>query len=191
DPWEGISSLQQELASGPHPSPLPSTGEGTRPSPSTSRVPSPATRERARVRADEPAPRPTVPPERIQRPLPNAVVPSRDALTAYWKTVAKDALVHLARRPLKLVRHVAGQTFFHQGALPPVPDAVHQLRIETRAGGEGVRLWVDSLDGLLGLLEIGVVELHAWGATTDDIERPDLLAFALEPDEANDWAFVT
>jgi bifunctional non-homologous end joining protein LigD len=72
-----------------------------------------------------------------------------------------------------------------------VPDAVHQLRVETRAGGEGVRLWVDSLDGLLGLLEIGVVELHPWGATVDDIERPDTLVFALEPDGGADWTFVT
>src|SRR5262249_27544500 len=129
-------------------------------------------------------------PENIQRLIPDAVVPSREQLTTYWKTVSKEALPHLARRPLKLVRHAAGKTFFHQGPLPPVPDAVHQLRIETRAGGDGVRLWVDSLEGLLGLLEIGVVELHPWGATVDDLERPDLLAFALEPDEANDWAAV-
>jgi bifunctional non-homologous end joining protein LigD len=133
---------------------------------------------------------PAVAPENIQRLLPDAVVPSKDELAAYWTKVAKDALDHLGRRPLKLVRHVGDTTFFHQGRLPLVPDAVHQRRIETRAGGEGVRLWVDSLEGLLGLLEIGVVELHPWGATVDDIERPDMLAFALEPDEANDWTFV-
>jgi bifunctional non-homologous end joining protein LigD len=74
--------------------------------------------------------------------------------------------------------------------LPPVPKAVHQLRIEKSTGGEGIRLWVDSLEGLLGLLKIDVVELHPWGATVDDIERPDTLAFGLEPDDANDWKFV-
>jgi bifunctional non-homologous end joining protein LigD len=46
-----------------------------------------------------------------------------------------------------------------------VPAAVHQLRIQKREGGEGVRLWVDDLAGLLGLVELGVVELHPWAAT--------------------------
>jgi bifunctional non-homologous end joining protein LigD len=92
---------------------------------------------------------------------------------------------------LKLVRHVQGKTFFHYGPLPDVPDAVHQLRIEKREGGEAVRLWIDSLEGLLGLVEIDVVEIHPWGATIDDIEHPDTLAFALEPTDTVDWKFVT
>jgi bifunctional non-homologous end joining protein LigD len=195
DPWEGMLSLRQELPSAAVPqergasfdklgmrksltgkksAPHPELVEGrTAATPSTSSKPGTA-----------------VAPENIQRLVPDAVVPSRDALAAYWKKVAKEALGYLGRRPLKLVRHVSGTTFFHQGGLPPVPDAVHQLRIETRAGGEGVRLWVDSLEGLLGLLEIGVVELHPWGSTVDDLERPDTLVFALEPDGAVDWAFV-
>jgi DNA-binding helix-hairpin-helix protein with protein kinase domain len=35
-----------------------------------------------------------------------------------------------------------------------VPASVHQLHIQKREGGEGVRLWVDDLDGLLGLITI-------------------------------------
>jgi bifunctional non-homologous end joining protein LigD len=166
DPWEGILSLRQSL-------------------PSREAV----QKRKTAATAATAKPGSAVAQENIQRLVPDAVVPSKDELTAYWKRIAKEALEHLGRRPLKLVRHVEGTTFFHQGALPPVPDAVHPLRIETRAGGEGVRLWVDSLDGLLGLVEIGVVELHPWGSTVDDLERPDTLVFALEPDEV-DWAFV-
>jgi DNA primase len=59
----------------------------------------------------------------------------------------------------KLVHHVNGITFYRKGKLPPVPDAVHRLTIEKREGGEGTRLWVDDLAGLLGLGEIGAVEL--------------------------------
>jgi bifunctional non-homologous end joining protein LigD len=135
-------------------------------------------------------PAPAIASENIQQLLPGAVVPSRAQLSAYWKKVAPRALDYLGRRPLRLVRHVGGTTFFHQGPLPPVPEAVHRLRIEKRDGGEGTRLWVDSLDGLLGLLEIDVVELHPWGATVDDIERPDTLAFALEPGDGVDWKSV-
>jgi bifunctional non-homologous end joining protein LigD len=167
DPWEGISTLRQELPA----------GGGT---PRSGRT---APRSKG-VRT------PDVPEENIETRLPDAVVPSKEQLATYWRKVAADALDHLGRRPLKLVRHVGRTTFYHKGPLPPVPKAVHQLRIEKSTGGEGIRLWVDNLEGLLGLLEIDVVELHPWGATVDDIERPDTLAFGLEPDDANDWKFV-
>jgi bifunctional non-homologous end joining protein LigD len=101
----------------------------------------------------------------------------------------KPALAHLGRRPLKLVRHVKGTIFYHMGPLPPVPEAVHRLTIEKREG-EGTRLWVDDLAGLLGLVEIGVVELHAWNGRVDDIERPDMLVFDLDPGEGVAWEFV-
>jgi bifunctional non-homologous end joining protein LigD len=37
--------------------------------------------------------------------LPEAVAPSKEQLAGYWRKVAKRALVHLGKRPLKLVRH--------------------------------------------------------------------------------------
>ncbi len=117
-------------------------------------------------------------------------MPSKEALTAYWTRVADRALKHLGRRPLKLVRHTKGTTFYHMGPLPPVPPAVHQLRVEKRSGGRSLRLWIDDLPGLLGLVEIGAVEIHPWGATVEDIERPDLLVFDLDPGEGVVWEFV-
>ncbi len=77
------------------------------------------------------------------------------------------------------------------GSLPPIPSSVHQLRIEKRDGGEGVRLWVDDLQGLLGLVEaVGAVELHPWAATVHDIEHPDHLIFDLDPGPGVEWEFV-
>jgi len=131
-----------------------------------------------------------VPRENILQLLPNAVAPSKDELAAYWRKVAKRALPYLGRRPLKLVRHTRGTIFYHKGALPPIPESVHQLRIEKREGGEGVRVWVDSLSGLLGLVEMDVVEVHPWAATVDDIEHPDLLVFDLDPGAGVAWKFV-
>src|SRR5829696_9052241 len=122
--------------------------------------------------------------------LPDAVAPPPEALERYWRRVAKRALPYLTRRPLTLVRHVNGLTFFHEGPLPPVPPAVHELRTRKSGGEEGTRLWVDSLEGLLGLVTIGVVEVHPWGATVDDIDRPDTLIFDLDPGEGVEWAFV-
>ena len=111
-----------------------------------------------------------VPRANILQLLPDATVPSKEELAAYWRRIAKRALPYLANRPRKLVRHTRGTTFYHMGPLPPVPATVHQLRIRKREGGEGIRLWVDNLAGLLGLVEIGVIEVHPWAATIEDYE---------------------
>ena len=63
-------------------------------------------------------------------------------------------------------------------------------RIEKSDGTRGVRVWVDDLAGLLGFVEMEVIEVHPWGATVDDIEHPDLLAFNLKPGDGLDWGFV-
>jgi bifunctional non-homologous end joining protein LigD len=131
-----------------------------------------------------------VPRENILQLLPEAVVPTREQLAEYWARMWRIALPQLGHRPLKLVRHVHGTTFYHKGPLPPIPKAVHQLRLQKREGGEGVRLWVESLGGLLGLVEIGAVELHAWNATAEDIEHADRLVFDLDPGEGIAWEFV-
>jgi bifunctional non-homologous end joining protein LigD len=122
-----------------------------------------------------------VSPSNILQLLPDAIVPTQDQLTRYWRAVATEALPYIVRRPLKFVRHERGTTYYHKGRLPPVPESVHQLQIEKREGGTGTRLWVDDLPGLLGLIDMGVVELHAWNSTVDDIEHPDQMVFDLDP----------
>ncbi len=131
-----------------------------------------------------------VPKENILQLLPDAVAPSKDQLAAYWRQSAKRALEYLGGRPLKLVRHTHGITFYHRGPLPPIPPAVHQLHIRKREGGEGVRVWVDDLEGLLGLVEMDAVELHPWAATIEDIEHPDRLVFDLDPGPGVPWDVV-
>jgi bifunctional non-homologous end joining protein LigD len=132
-----------------------------------------------------------VPRENILQLLPDAVVPSKDELAAYWTRVWKKALPYLGHRPLKLVRHVHGTTFYHKGPLPKhIPAAIHQLRVQKREGGEGTRLWVDNLQGFLGLVEIGVVELHPWNALVEDFEHADRIVIDLDPGEGVEWDAV-
>lgn len=128
--------------------------------------------------------------ENILQLLPDAAPPDWNDLARYWQRAHRDALTHLARRPLKLVRHVGGETFYHKGPLPEVPPAVHQLKIRKREGGEGTRVWVDDLSGLLGLLDMDVVEVHPWNATVDDIEHADTMVFDLDPGPGIAWRFV-
>jgi bifunctional non-homologous end joining protein LigD len=128
--------------------------------------------------------------ENILQLLPDAVVPSPAALETYWQKNWRRALRYLGNRPLKLVRHVKGTTFYHKGPLPEIPKAVHQLKVKKREGSTGTRLWIDDLAGLLGLVEIGAIELHPWNATVDDIEHADVMVFDLDPGEGVSYEFV-
>jgi bifunctional non-homologous end joining protein LigD len=142
----------------------------------------------------EPAPTEKKPPRlraaNIQHLLADAVAPSKDDLRAYWKRVGKDALPYLGERPLTLVRHVGTKIFFHEGPLPEIPRAVHQMTIAKREGGEGVRVWVDSVQGLVALVDMDVVEIHPWNARVENFERPDMMIFDLDPGEGVAWEAV-
>ncbi len=131
-----------------------------------------------------------VPKRNILQLLPDAVVPSQTQLKEYWNRVHRSALPYLARRPLKLVRSVGGTTFYHKGPLPEIPAAVHRLTVQKREGGEGTRVWVEDLEGLLGLVDMDVVEVHPWNATVDDIEHADTMVFDLDPGRGVSWGFV-
>jgi bifunctional non-homologous end joining protein LigD len=126
-----------------------------------------------------------VPKENILQLLPGAPVPTKDQLATYWTRVARKALKYLGRRPLKLVRHVQGTTFYHKGPLPEIPDSVHRLTVPKREGGEGTRLWVDDVQGPLGLVEIGAVELHPWNSTVDDLEHPNVFSILIRVRESS------
>jgi len=143
-----------------------------------------------RTRAPKPLSSPG-PKSNILQLLPDAVVPSREQLIRYWKAVGPTALTYLARRPLKLVRQERGATFYHKGSLRPIPKTVHQLVIEKREGGTGTRLWVDDVAGMLGLVEMGAVELHPWNSTIDDLEHPDAMVFDLDPGSGVGMSLVT
>ena len=54
-------------------------------------------------------------------------------------------------------------------------------------GAKGFGSWVEDVEGLVGLVEIGAVELHPWNATVDDIEHADRIVLDLDPGHGVNW----
>jgi bifunctional non-homologous end joining protein LigD len=111
-------------------------------------------------------------------------------LAQYFAAVCEPALRHLAHRPLTLVRCPDGQgkpCFYQKHVGSGVPDALKRVEVAEREGGTGVYLMVEDLAGLLATVQMGALELHPWGSTADDIERPDRLYFDLDPDQELPW----
>jgi bifunctional non-homologous end joining protein LigD len=110
-------------------------------------------------------------------------------LARYYAAVADRILPHLGDRPLSLVRCPEGQgrqCFFQKHVGEQFPAVVQRVDV----GEEEPYGAVDSLEGLLALVQMGVLELHIWGAHRDRIEQPDYIVFDLDPDEGLAWERV-
>jgi bifunctional non-homologous end joining protein LigD len=109
----------------------------------------------------------------------------------YYAAIAPFILPHIVRRPLSLLRcpeGVAGERFF-QKHMRGAGSAVKQIPIREKDGKEDY-LMIEDATGLLQLVQMGVLEIHPWGSTVDDIEKPDRLTFDLDPDEGLPWPRV-
>ena len=57
-------------------------------------------------------------------------------------------------------------------------------------GFEEPYLFVRDVRGLIALVQMGVLEIHPWGATNDRPDRPDRMIFDLDPGEGLAFADV-
>jgi bifunctional non-homologous end joining protein LigD len=156
--------------------------------PGTPGAATPAPRRRAAPRgAAEVAGVPVTSPD---KPLwPEDGVTKR-GLAEYLATAAPRLLPHLLGRPLSLVRApdgIHGQRFFQRHAGAGMSALVRRLTLPDEAKP---LVAVDGIEGLVALAQAGVLEIHPWGATAADVERPDRLIFDLDPGEGVPFAAV-
>jgi bifunctional non-homologous end joining protein LigD len=114
-------------------------------------------------------------------------------LARYYQAVAGRLLPHLRDRPLSLVRCPSGRAtecFYQKHLGAGFPRSVRRVRIREKDGGTGAYGVANSLAAVVALVQMGVLEIHAWGARRDRLERPDRLIFDLDPDEGLPWERV-
>ncbi|MBI3128533.1 MAG: DNA ligase D [Candidatus Tectomicrobia bacterium] len=117
---------------------------------------------------------------------------TKRTLAEYYERIAEWALPHVAGRPLTLVRCPQGHAkdcFFQKHIDGPMPKGMRGMKIQEKAAS-GAYLVVDDLPGLISLVQLGVLEIHTWGSRADNVEKPDLLVFDLDPDPGVRWEDV-
>lgn len=111
-----------------------------------------------------------------------------DYYTAVWRSIAP----FIVGRPLALLRcpeGIDGPSFFQKHAWRGIGTAIRQVQDPKDKSGQGF-LAIDDLDGLIGLVQSAVLEIHPWGSTLSDWERPDTLTMDLDPGEGVPWGAV-
>ena len=126
-------------------------------------------------------------PERVFYPKPRV---TKLDLARYYEAVADAMLPHLADRPTTLVRcpdGISGQCFYQRHAGAGAAGSLKRVKIPGHAGDS---LVVDTLPGLISAVQMGILEIHTWNATTADLERPDRIVLDLDPGPGVSWARV-
>lgn len=125
-------------------------------------------------------------PDRIY--WPDAGV-TKQGLADYWAEAYPRAAPHLTGRPLALVRcpeGIDGERFFQKHLWQGARRAIVPVRDPKDPSGSPL-VSVDSLDGLLGLVQAAALEIHPWGSALTDWEAPDRIVMDLDPGAGVPW----
>jgi bifunctional non-homologous end joining protein LigD len=141
-------------------------------------------------------------PERVFWPRPGV---TKADLVKYYDIVAERMLPFVLDRPVAMVRCPAGVEdgtaevrqrkgqqggppgcFFHKHPSDDFPGPIGRVMI-TESGGPAPYLTITGPGSLTALAQMGVLEIHVWGSTWPDIDRPDMVVFDLDPGPGVEW----
>jgi bifunctional non-homologous end joining protein LigD len=72
-----------------------------------------------------------------------------------------------------------------------MPAGITGVKIPNRKGGAAEEyVTITSAEGLVGMAQMGALEVHPWGSKNDSLEKPDRLIFDLDPDPSLAWSAV-
>jgi len=128
-------------------------------------------------------------PERILYPEQSI---TKKQLAEFYQNISEWILPHIINRPLTLVRCPQGwqkDCFYQKHIGENLPEGLYAIPIKERHS-QGKYIYLKDLTGLIGLVQLGVLEIHPWNCHIDNIEKPDQLIFDLDPGSDVPWSKV-
>jgi bifunctional non-homologous end joining protein LigD len=114
---------------------------------------------------------------------------TKQGLAEFYADIADWILPHIKGRVLSLMRCPSGLAkpcFFAKHAWQGVSAAIRRIDV-----GEGEpMLAIEDLEGLIALVQAGVLEIHPWGSRVERLDEPDRIIFDLDPGEDVAWSGV-
>ena len=117
---------------------------------------------------------------------------SKIQLARYYERIAEWIVPHVAARPLTLVHCPAGiaaPCHYLKHAKAWGPTALRRVRIQEKTK-VGEYLVADSIEAVVSLAQMGIVEIHTWNSTATDVDRPNRLVWDLDPGPLVSWKQV-
>lgn len=117
---------------------------------------------------------------------------TKQGLAEYYEEIADWVLPHLVDRPLSLVRCPSGagkSCFFQKHAWAGLAEFIKRKVVRDESGEEEI-LFIEDIQGLIALVQASVLEIHPWGSSLDDVDRPDRVVMDLDPGDGVAWPTI-
>lgn len=117
---------------------------------------------------------------------------SKIQLAQYYEKIADWIVPHVSGRPLTLVHCPAGLAapcIYLKHAKAWGPSALRRVKIQEKTK-VGEYLIADSIEAVVSLAQMGIVEIHTWNSVINDIERPNRIIWDLDPGPHVTWKQV-
>ncbi|HZN30365.1 MAG TPA: DNA ligase D [Xanthobacteraceae bacterium] len=115
---------------------------------------------------------------------------TKQDLAEYYRAVWEWMAPHVVDRPLALVRcpeGTKGECFFQKHASAGLTEKNLRTVIDSK---KRQIIAIEDLDGLLSLVQAGVLEVHVRGSLIDRLDRCDRIVFDIDPGEEVGWPAV-
>ena len=106
----------------------------------------------------------------------------------YYAKVSERMLPYAGNRILSIVRCPKGisESCFFKKHPGPDSNGVVAMPVMNSSGEEEDYFYIENSTGLLSEAQMGTLEFHTWGSRANDLEKPDMMVFDLDPDEGMD-----
>ena len=103
----------------------------------------------------------------------------------YYEKVAERMLPYVGHRVLSIVRCPKGilQNCFYKKHPGPDTKRIVTIPVATDSGEFEDYFYIEDKMGLIAEAQMGTLEFHTWGSRVDQLEKPDIMVFDLDPDE--------
>ncbi len=110
-------------------------------------------------------------------------------LASYYESISEWILPHIIDRPLSLLRCPQGKEktcFFQKHVNAQLSEGLSSIRIKEK-DQQREYYTIQSVHGLIALVQMNVLEIHPWNCLAKSIEYPDRMIFDLDPDASVPW----
>jgi bifunctional non-homologous end joining protein LigD len=117
---------------------------------------------------------------------------TKEGLADYYTDIWKYIEPFIIKRPLALLRSpegINGQAFFQKHAWKGLNPNITLVK-DPKDKNDDPLISINDLEGLIGLVQSAVLEIHPWGSTVADWERPDMIIMDLDPGDGVEWKDV-
>lgn len=110
---------------------------------------------------------------------------TKEDVVRYYSKVAERMLPYVRNRILSIVRCPKGvsQACFYKKHPGPGSKGIITMHIPTDNNETVEYFYIENATGLISEAQMGTLEFHTWGSSVEQLEKPDIMVFDLDPDE--------